>query len=89
MKRSIRSKTITIDTEYLEFLTEPRHNRVTVFLVRGYEDAAGFHEMEREVVVIEGVAYEKLRAPNAQGKRRGRFRNDDVLAAVDKIRGAK
>jgi hypothetical protein len=87
MKRTIAAQTITINIEYLEFFSQPQHNRLTAYLVRGYEDARGdFHEMEREAINISGNDYEKLMAPNAQGKQKGFFRNDDVLAMADALK---
>ncbi len=87
MKRSIIARNITIDVEYLEFFSQPQHSRLTAYLVRGYEDAQGdFHEMERDVINISENDYNDLMAPNAQGKQKGLFRNDDVLAMADALK---
>jgi hypothetical protein len=89
MKRSIATKTINIDIEYLEFFSEPSKKRATAYLLRGYEDGSGdFHEVEREVITISGQDYAELMAPNPEGKQQDRFRNDDVLTIADRLKAS-
>ena len=88
MKRSITPIVTTANIEYMEFFVRPPQQYVTVYMVQGYEDPGGtFHETSRSSTTIQGIDYDALMAANAQGKKAGLFRNDDVLAAADKIRG--
>lgn len=41
----------------------------------------------REIVTIEGETHAGILAADAKGKKQGRFRNDDVQVAHDKLKG--
>ena len=75
-----------INVEYTEFAYEPIRNRVVAVISRGYEVNGVFVAVSVDRVFIEGENYDALMAPNAQGKKAGSFRPDDVRAMVDKLK---
>ena len=77
-----------VDTERVGFSYHPGSEQVLVVFHRGYKDGDGrFVLVEQQEIVIVGADYKELLAANVAGKKEGRFRNDDVLAMADRIKG--